>query len=813
MYTGIYYNKEQKKIFINDDKKGLVTNDYKSYSYKEVDEESEYKTIYGNNVKKTFKFSKSNYEIDLHPIQRVLVDTYYESDDSGNNVIGYIDIETSSVGGYCDIKKGDKEIYSITYYCNNIYHIFLQYKSKKISFKRDDVIIHLYETEEEMLNAFCSFINEDEVTILTTWNGDRFDIPYIVNRMNTLDLDYTQLSPIGIVDIGENGFINIALRSHLDYLSLYKKYSMNDRESYKLDAIGELELGMKKIEYDGDLDELYESNINKFLEYNLRDVEILVGLEKKLDYLNLSIALCHESHIPYDWIFSSSKVIEGAVFTYLKRNKLVSINKSEVNDEEEDKIEGAYVKEPVPGVYKNIIDLDFTSLYPNAIRTLNLSPETKVGKVLEWNKYSKLFYNYNRGKDIKDVDIVFIHIDKKTRQETEYKISLIKFITKLKKEKWTISGVGLVSRTDEIGFIPKIITMWFDDRMYYQRCKKQAKKDKTEILEKQYNIKQYVKKINMNSFYGVLAMVYFRYYDRDIAESVTMSSQYLIKASEQNVNKYFDKDVVIAGDTDSLFIAFGDMVKNKEEIKTYADEIQLHANEKLADFCKNIFNVNENKYLNLKQEMIALSGFWSGKKKYALKLIEKDGSSCDEIETKGIDAIKSSFPKSMKIILMDIIKDILDDKDKSVIDEKLYKFNIEKDNFPINDLGINTGIKNIEKYYDELVRYKKGTPVHVKAALNYNNFLKSKKLDKKYRMIQNGDKIKFFYLKNNPMNFVEFAVSNDVVCKEANEYIEKHIDRDKIVASALQKKIEVLYDDVLHWSLPDFSKPVDTQYF
>jgi len=802
LYTSIYYNKDRKKAIIFDDEKGKIEYDYKPYSWKLTDKESEWKTIYGNPVVKTFKYSGTNFEIDVSPIQRILVDNYYESDEPAKNNIAFFDIEVSSVGGYAKVEDADKEIYSAVVYFNGKYYVFISTK-QVITFTKENVVMLNYKSEEKMLKEFCRFLNEKNITILSSWNGDRYDIPYLVNRMYNIGVDFCELSPIKVVETGFNGFKQIGCRNHLDYMLLYKKFCLNDRESFKLDAIGELELGLKKVEHSG-IDDLYENDINKFIEYNLRDVEILVELEKKLDYINLTISLCHESHIPYEWIYQQSRLIEGAFFTYFKRNKIVAINRHEKKEEE--KIEGAYVKDPIKGRYKKIIDLDFTSLYPNVVRTLNLSNETKIGRVSNWKKYIQDFY-YEKNLDRM---IEFTYIDRLTRKIEILNITLERFINKVKKEKWSVSALGVVCRTDEVGFLSKIITDWFDKRVEFQKLKKESKNDDD---KKKYHIKQYAKKIEMNSLYGAIAMSSFRFYDRDLAESVTVSSQYLIKFSEKVVNKYFKKEVVVAGDTDSLFIVLDDIADTVEEIREQTNFIQKYANDKLKYICLKLFNVSDNKYLSLKQELIGSIGFWAGKKMYAIRLIEKEGKPCNEIETKGMASVKSSFPKSMKILLKEIIVDILDERDKDYIDKKIFQFNKDKNKVDILDLGVNTGVKELEKYYDAKIRYKKGSPMHCKSALNYNYFLEKNNLEFKYRMIQNGDKIKCFYLKSNPYYFSEMALNNEDISEEVKAFIEKHIDRDKIVKSVLHEKIKVFYEDVLGWNFPDFTQNLNTEYF
>ena len=812
MYQSIHFDKETKEITIFDDSSGYLNFKYKPYYWKKISNESSFHSIYGDPVQQVYRYSKEYFENDIHPILRTLVDKYYKTDDISVNNIGYFDIEVSSIGGFPIVEEGDKEILSITIGFNKKKYIFLKYDYVP-DIDIDDVILYVFKTEEELFDAFCNFLNEKEITILTSWNGDRFDVPYLINRMDTIGFDYKKLSPIKIIEKKENGFYIIACRSHLDFMELYKKYCINDRVSYSLDAIGELELGIGKVKHEG-LDKLYKEDILGFIHYAVRDVVIMEKLEDKLNYLSIAITLAHEAHIPYEWIYSQSKIIEGSIFTYLKRNNLVAINRPETKEQKP--IRGAYVKEPISGLHKSIIDLDFTSLYPNIIRTLNISPEKKIGRVLDWeDDCLKDFYNYKQGNEYEDKEIVFVYDNLKEGRKKEFNVSLLEFIEKLRKRNWAISCTGIVFDKNELGFIPKIITEWFDNRIHFQKLKDKHKAEGKEELVEQYDIKQYVKKIEMNSFYGALAMPSFRFYDRENAESVTVTSQYFTKFTEKNINKHYDKKRAIYCDTDSVFVSLDGLVKNIDDIKKETNELQKHVNDKLEGACKNFLGIKENNYLELKQELIAKSGIFIAKKKYALLLVEIKGhkpTEDEELEIKGIDVIKSSFPIAMKFLLKDIIKDILDDKCKDDIDEKLFEFNKGKNEIDILDFGINTGVKNLGKYYDEKVKYKKGTPVHCKAALNYNLFLERNNLSKIYKPIKSGDKIKYFYLKNNDEEFKEFALSGEDYCEIAHDLVKEYIDRDKIMKSVLSNKVKRFYD-ALNWQFPDFTQNINQEYF
>lgn len=543
MYTAIHYDKEVNGVILFDDVEGKVELDYKPYYWKPSDRGDHY-TIFGQPCEKTHRYSKDYYEIDVSPTSRILLDRYDES--VAKNVTAYTDIETSSEGGFPNIEEGDKEVLSITTLIGNTLYVLvveteqdIKLTPKNIKLVRKDGTeipfdfdLKFYECENdsELLIKFSKLLNKKNVTIITDWNGDRFDLPYIINRMKRLGLDYYALSPVGLIKQRENGFYSLVCRNHLDYLEIYKKYSINDRSSYALNSIAELELGIGKIKHSG-LDNLYKNDINTFLEYNIRDVILIYLLEKKLNYLQIAIYLAHKTHIPYEQVFQQSRIVEGGIFVYLKKNKLVAINKPEKGEGE--RIEGAYVKDPVPGLYKNIIDLDFTSLYPNIIRTLNISTETKIGKVLDWVEYLGDFYKMNQGKEFEDQEVTVV-VGTNTS-----KTVLSKFKAWLDKRNYSIACNGIIYSLDKMGFIGNIITEWFDERVLYKNLRKKAEKEGNEEKKKEYDIKQYVMKILMNSFYGALAMSSFRFYDRDLAESVTITGQYLTKLSERNVNGYF----------------------------------------------------------------------------------------------------------------------------------------------------------------------------------------------------------------------------------------------------------------------------------
>jgi len=798
MYTDCYYNFELNKIYIFEEGNKIIEKNYSPYCYVKTNEKSEYKTIFGDNVKKEkltaeLKTDKDAFETDISPQLRYLIDSYYNKEEIPKNKIMYIDIETDSSNGFPNIKLADKEITAITCSFNNIYYCFiLDVDNKFTSIPKSDERFIICKTEKELLTKFILLYQKIKPTIITSWFGFTFDIPYLYRRMINIigEINANKLSPINIIKEGMinfkgkiyNGY-KIAGVSQLDYMILYKKHCINDRTSYSLNYISKLELGEGKTEYKGNLDSLLKTDINKYIEYNINDVRLLTKLEAKLHYLEISIAMCHKGCITYEEIFMQSRIIEGAILKYLKQNKLVSINKPKSNYENGDKFEGAYVTDIKPGLYKDIISFDINSLYPNLIRTINMSNETKVGKIINWQENSEI-YNIKIGNKI-------------------IKINKEQFNKLLLEKKLTISSNGILFKTNVQGIISKIIEIWFNERVLYKKEAIKYKKEGNDKLFKEYDIKQYVQKILLNSVYGVLGLKSFRFYDEDIAKSVTLSGQTIIKESAKEIDNIY-KDTPIYSDTDSIYFTFQKFINknlsNDElliKLKEYADEILILLNNKLKEFSKQFFNSDIN-YLKFSHEIKAESGIWLSKKHYALKMIEKDGFEKNgELYIKGIDTEKSNFPVAMKKVLSKVIIDILDEKSEEEIKKNLIEFKNKLEEFPIEDIALPVGIRNIEKYVKNSV-LQKGAPIHVKSAYNYNIFIKKYNLIDKYELISSGDKIKYIFLKKNEFDFETLAFKDDIIPTELISFCNKYIDYAHIFESVLTNKIQSFWD-AMHW--------------
>ena len=404
--------------------------------------------------------------------------------------------------------------------------------------------------------------------------------------------------------------------SYLDYISLYKIYNYGELPNYRLDTIAKIELGRGKIEYTGNLDQLMRDDIEKFIEYNLVDVELVVEFDKKLQFIDLCRGICHAGHVPYEDFVYSSKYLEGALLTYLRRRNLVAPNKpadreekmQKIRENNEEKFIGAYVKSPIVGKYEWIYDLDLTSLYPSIIMTLNISPETKIGKINNWDANDFL-----KGK----VDSYTIGDDTITKE------NLKKY---LEDSKFSVSSNGVLYRTDKVGCIPGILDLWFAQRVKYKNEMKKYGKSGNKEKYAFFHKRQLVQKILLNSLYGVLGLPAFRFYDIDNAEAVTTTGQTVIKSTADMANIKYNKelgdpelDSNIYIDTDSVFFSAAPLLdkripswrdNNQDTIAQYVNDIAEEMQDYLNDFydilSEKIFNVDKDKHrLEIKKEYVA----------------------------------------------------------------------------------------------------------------------------------------------------------------------------------------------------------------
>ena len=802
-----------------DDKKGYLQIPYKKYAYVKHSS-GKHISLYGDRLNRVTTFDKDDptlHESDIPPMTRFLVDQYTDSDEAsiGHKVM-FFDIEVEVTDGFPDVQKAYNPITSIALYdyTTEKYYTYCFDPHKRIeSYERGEEVVEFYETEYEMLNKFFQKYLEIRPTIISGWNSEFFDIPYLYNRaVRVLGPEVANLlSPISEVIYSEyKKKHTIAGVSSLDYLQLYRQFTFTMQSSYRLDYIGEVEVGMKKVSYEGTLNDLYDNDLQTFIDYNIRDVKILVELDKKLNFIEIARGIAHLGHIPYEDINMSSRWLEGAILVYLKKLGVVAPNKprrpKKLGDE---KFAGAYVQEPQSGKHDWVYDLDITSMYPSVIRSLNISPETKIGKVEGWNEEqflkstNKKTYSLNNkeGKEI----------GKMTETELQDYFD---------KSNVSIASNGVMYRTDKKGLIPALLEKWFNERVEMRKLVKKYHEQGDTDKEQYFDRRQHIQKIVLNSLYGVLGLPVFRFYDLDNAEATTLTGQQLIKFSKRITNHFYNKeldtneDYVIYIDTDSIFASAVPLVEKRfpnqeltetmmtQRIMEICAEVQDYLNESYNYFAKKFCNIDEHVF-DIKQEVIAKTGLFITKKRYGLRIINDAGRKVNKTHVKGLDTVRSNFAVAMKDLLSNVLDDILANVPKEKIDERVSLFKRNMHNLSYEVMANPIGVKGIGKYEvkDEessFSKYKKGAPVHVKAAINYNSLIDHWYEGRKYEKISNGTKIKWVYLKENTFGFDAIAFKGHEDPKEILELIKNHIDHNKMYEQAMSKKLGMFYK-AMHW--------------
>jgi DNA polymerase elongation subunit (family B) len=835
MYQNIYYERAKNLIHLWDDTSGYQTMPYRKYAYKK-DPYGQYQSMYGDKLTRISKWEKDEaedlFESDVPETTRMLVDIYDNDLPSKGHVVLTFDIEVEMITGLPSTREAQNEITAIASHdsVTKVYDVFVLDKDRKVknnakNFNKDGrkVNVHIFDNEKNLLLAFLNYYQEIDPTILTGWNIDFFDIPYLYNRIKNVcgEGHAKRLSRIGEAFWSpyreKFSFGGVSI---LDYINLYKTYTYSLEASYTLNYIATKELGRGKIEYEGSLDDLFENDLEKFIEYNIVDVELVVAMDAKLQFIELCRAVCHAGFVPYEDYIYSSKWLEGACLGYLKTKGLIATNKPKdrrermqaLKDNNQEKFIGAYVKEPIVGKYDWIYDLDLTSLYPSIIMTLNISPETKVGKIEGWDAEA----------NIKGLDTTYKLVGK---DGDEYSYTTQELKEVIKDSNLGVAANGVLYTQDKPGLIADILNNWFDKRVEFRKLEKKfGEAGDTEKYEF-YAKRQLVQKILLNSMYGVLGLPAFRFYDVDNAEAVTLTGQTVIKKTAEMANiKYWKElgtkdDYNVYIDTDSIYMMAEPLVKHRYpeykefdekrmaiEVDNIATETQTFLNSFYDILAERFFFIPKDKHrFEIKKEYISKAGFWVAKKRYAQWMILKNGIPCDKLDVKGLDVVRSSFPKAFQEQMSGMLKDILMGKNNDYVDGKLLEFKKNMINLPVNKIAKGGAIKELSKYDngswrtgDSVANFEKGTPAHVKAGISYNRLLKFFNCPYKHEPIRDGDKVKWVYLKTNPLGLdtVAFKDYNDP--KEIMDFVEQYVDRDMIYKAELENKVDDFYN-ALKW--------------
>ena len=665
-----------------------------------------------------------------------------------------LDIETSCENGFPDVENPIEELLCITVK-NQSNKQILTWGVGDYHTDRTDVTYVKCKDEKQLMFEFMKFWLKNYPDIITGWNTKFFDLPYLMNRIKLIagDKVANRMSPWNLInreEITVRGRAQTVYQLYgivmLDYLDLYKWFIPTRQESYKLDFIGELELGRGKDDMPYDtFKDWYTKDFQSFVDYNIQDVEIVDALEDKLGLIDLSLTVAYESKVNYDDIFSQVRVWDTLIANHLMQKNICVPPREEHS--KETKYEGAYVKEPQLGQHKWIVSFDINSLYPHIIIQYNISPEKIIGE-------SSHGINVNRMIDMK-VPLNY-----------------------LKTEGACVTPNGAKFKNDSQGFLPEMMEKMYNERVIYKKrmlkAKQQYERTKNPDLKKEiarcHNI-QWARKIALNSAYGAVGNQYFRYYDVRQAAGITTAGQFIIRYVEKNMNEYLNKilqtennDYIVASDTDSIYVNLGPLVKQTCEGKTndeIADFLGKVCDKKLEPFLEKVFaslSDYSNAFRNamvMKREVIANKGIWVAKKRYMLNVLDEEGIRLanPKLKLMGIEAVKSSTPQVCRGKIKEAITTIMSKK-QTDLHKLIADFRKEFFKLPAEAIAFPRSCNNLRKYRSASDIFIKGTPIHVKGALIYNHKIEEMKLHNKYPLIQEGDKIKFIKLKQaNPFKF------------------------------------------------------------
>ena len=705
-----------------------------------------------------------------------------------------LDIEVQCENGFPNVEEAAEEMLSITIK-DMVTKKYYSWTTREFD-APDGLELNVSWTEQEMLTNFLKWWAENTPDILTGWNVNLYDMPYIARRINRVlgEKWMKSLSPWNRANEREvyvqgrkNYAYDISGVNILDYLDLYRKFTYSNQESYRLDHIAFVELGQRKVdhsEYENFRD-FYTSDWQKFMEYNIQDVELIDRLEDKMKLLELAITMSYDAKVNFEDVYSQVRMWDTMIYNYLTdRNIVVPPRKGAKKDE---KYAGAYVKEPKPGCYDWVVSFDLNSLYPHLIMQYNISPET-------------LWETRHPSASVERI------LD----QEIDFS------------GEFAVCANGAQYRKDIHGFLPEMMQKIYDERTIYKKkmliAKQEDEKKPTAKLKRdisKFNNIQMARKIQLNSAYGAIGNQYFRYYNLANAEAITLSGQVSIRWIEQRMNEYLNKllkteeeDYVIASDTDSIYLNLGPLVhsvykgreKTAESIVTFLDKVCKLELEKYIESSYEALAKYVGAYeqkMVMKRENIANKGIWTAKKRYILNVWDSEGVRYEKPKLKimGIEAVKSSTPAACRNSIRDCLTVIMNE-DEEAAQKFVSDFRSHFDQLPIEDISFPRGCNNLNKWANPSGIYTKGTPIHVRGALLYNHYNKKNKLTHKYPLIQDGEKIKFVYLKT-PNKIAENVISYlNTFPKELG--LDKHVDYELQFNKSFLEPIKVIMD-VIGW--------------
>ena len=854
-----------------------------NYTFYYSDPKGKYRSLYGDPVnkfstRKRAEFEKERrihsgkklFESDINVVFRCLSENYLKIDPPKLHTCFFdIEVDFDPEKGFSPTSDPFNPVTAISMYLDWLDQLFTlciapkhmsEETAQEIVGEFDNTI--LFKSEKEMFDMFFQLI--DNADILTGWNSEGYDIPYMVNRVTrVMSKDDTRKfclmgqmpKPRTYERFGkEEQTYDLVGRIHMDYLQLYKKYNYESRHSYKLDSIGEMEVGENKTQYEGTLDQLYNKDFKKFLEYNRQDTMLLVKIHNKLKFLDLANALAHENTVLLPTVMGSVAMIEMAIMNEAhERGLVVPDKKRKEGSNDEQQAAGAYVATPKRGIHEWVGAVDINSLYPSAIRALNMAPETIVGQVRQslTNQYmqdkgKRLANEKKRAKE--DDDAVtgsilweglfgsleytaimnqergtMLTLDYEDGRSEEMSAAEIWKLIFDSHKPWILSANGTIFKYDQEGVIPGLLSRWYSDRKVMQ---KKLRESTTDEDKEYWDKRQLVRKILLNSAYGALLNEHCRFYDKRIGQSVTLSGRQIVKHMMSTINETItgeynhDGSAIVYGDTDSCYfsaysslqpqIKGGELNWNKETCIGLYDGIADQANDSFPAFMERAFHAprKNGEIIKAGRELIGDRTLFITKKRYAINIFDKEGKRKDkdgkmgDVKAMGLDLKRADTPKYIQDFLMDVLCMVLQEgKSREEVIEKIKEFKktlSEQDSWT---KGSPKGVNKLTTYGDLEANSKTGRanmPGHVRAALNYN-YLRRVNGDNYSMKIVDGMKVIVCKLKQNALGFTSIAYPTDEL-RLPTWFTELPFDDIEMERTLVDEKIENLLG-VLNWDL------------
>lgn len=882
-YVDAIHDRDKDRIFVVErqpDGKRTYNEFPANYTFYYTDPKGKYRSIYGEpltrfSTRKRGEFEKEKrihsnkklYESDINAVFRCLSENYLNCEPPKLHTVFFdIEVDFDPEKGFSPTNDPFNPVTAISMYLDwQDTLVTLAIPPKHMSddtaqdFTKDMPNTILFRSEIEMFETFFELIKDAD--ILTGWNSEGYDIPYMVNRVTrVMSKDDTRKfcllgqtpKPREYERFGKSETTyDLVGRVHMDYLQLYKKYNYESRHSYSLDAIGEMEVGERKTQYEGTLDQLYNKDFKKFLEYNRQDTMLLVKIHNKLKFLDLANALAHENTVLLPTVMGSVAMIEMAVMNEAHERGMMVPDKKKNSSDGEMAAAGAYVAVPKKGIHEWVGAVDINSLYPSAIRTLNMAPETIVGQVRQTlteqhlkEKARKLASEKARYDEDDEVEMssllwegmfgtleyeaimnqergTMLTVDFESGDSVEMSAAEVWKMIFDSNKPYILSANGTIFRSDNEGVIPGLLTRWYSDRKAMQKkLKESTTKEDIEYWDK----RQLVRKILLNSAYGALLNEHCRFYDKRIGQSVTLSGRQIVKHMSGQINeiitgKYdFYGDAIVYGDTDSCYfsawpilnsqIANGEMEWNKELCIQLYDNIAEQANDTFPSFCERAFHVPRKMcVIKAGRELIGDRTLFITKKRYAVNIFDKEGKRLDtngkqgKIKAMGLDLKRADTPRYVQDFLFEVLEMVLHGKTREDVIERIKEFKIHLGE---QDSWTKGSPKSVNKltYYEELEKNSKtgkaNMPGHVRAALNWN-YLRRVNGDNYSMKIVDGMKVIVCKLKPNALGFTSVAYPVDEL-RLPKWFTELPFDDHAMEATLVDKKVENLLG-VLKWDL------------